>query len=178
VNNISLPNKPSKSIAVLTSFMTTLEVATLLVVVLTPVLVMIVTVIALILVLWKQVLRNQKYTRLISILLIFSLLDSIANQLHWFLTDYAHYGWVLWIVGVTVNLTGIMLMICQVELLSSFSPIAPFWDSKKIYRLKGFFVITNLLAVFPSYIYPINHYIVHAIDPEWFMNLSEVFFSN
>jgi hypothetical protein len=48
----------------------------------------------------------------------------------------------------------LLLVVCQIELLAIFSPLAPYWQPNRVYRLKLVFAAVQLFATLPSYGYP------------------------
>jgi hypothetical protein len=123
------------------------------------------TIIALFFVVGQKILKNQRYTRLIAILLILSLLHSIAGGfMYFFLKNSVYFGWGNWIFTIVGNWTLLMLLISKIELLAIFSPLAPFWNANRVYGAKLFFVILQVIATFPSYAYPALYYIVMDLN--------------
>jgi hypothetical protein len=82
------------------------------------------------------------------------------------------YLWTNWLLNIFGTGALNLLVICQLELLVLFSPIAPFWTRKLVSQLKWFSVILNLSLNFPAYCAPL---LVANISPSaWRMIFSQV----
>jgi hypothetical protein len=121
-----------------------------------------ITIIALVFVSGKRILKNPKYTRLISTLLILTFFHTIANPvMYFFYSGTPHFGWAIWVVSIFGNGTANMLLISQIELLGVFSTLCPFWKPNRVLGLKVLTVFCQVLATLPSYIYPVVYYVVN-----------------
>jgi hypothetical protein len=123
----------------------------------------------------KKILRNQGYKRLIGILLVVSILQSISNAIYYFFgNNPTYFGWIAWFGSVSSSLMIILFALCQIELLTIFSPLCPYWNPTRVFRLKVVFAVFQIVTSFPSYLYPLLYDILRHQSIEWYNAFGKV----
>jgi hypothetical protein len=98
----------------------------------------------------RRILKAKKYTIMMTILLLESIVHSIATAIHFIQT---HYGIPAMVVRALMQQMASLILctisLCQAELLNYFSVIAPFWNSQRVSILQICLVLFQLVPQLP-----------------------------
>jgi hypothetical protein len=93
---------------------------------------------------------------MVSIMLLLSIIYSVLLCVqNLYFRDSDTYIWSNWIVSFLGLYTLMLFVFAKMELLFLFSPIAPFWDQRKVRILQAIDIGLHFVLNLPCYLYPL-----------------------
>jgi hypothetical protein len=99
------------------------------------------------LVLYRSILQNKRYTRMIGVLLLISIVQQFLQLMHCVTDTPPWWEFVHTQVGILQLLITVLV---QLESLSVFSVLVPFWTTQLLFRVRIAWILWYLVCLTPS----------------------------